>query len=110
MMYGTRSWLHAYGIGHNIFSVALCICFGAFLYRSARPVSLYFLFCAVLFLIETHFANYLRTVSEGDGSVFFIEHSQDHKMILWQTRAAIVMAAVFFVYLIRTKARVATKC
>lgn len=105
MMYISKNWLHIYGIGHDIFSVAICVIFSISLVSIHRTIALYFLFCSFLFAVETLFALYLRSVSKGDGSVFFLEAAPEHNTVLWLTRFAVMVSIAVFCYLVRRNSR-----
>ena len=82
MMYVTKNWLHVYGIGHDIASIALCIVLLVLSMKNVKPaavwVSIYFGFSSILFITEAIFANYLRRVTDADGTVFFLPSGQIH--------------------------------
>jgi len=101
MMYITDSWLHIYGIGHDLFSACLCVCIAWQLRHNARWLALYFFTCSVLFLFETWFADYLRRASDGDGSVFFLGPDQAHSTILSVTGIVVSLAVIAGVLLTR---------
>lgn len=105
MMYITKSWLHAYGIAHSAFSVVLCTIGAMVIYRPQRQISLFLIYCSVLFVIEIYFAQYLRVVSRGDGNVFFLESAPEHAQILLLTRLAVIISIAVFLFLIMRQAR-----
>ena len=104
MMYITNNWLHVYGISHNLFSIFLCVVFFVLLFHTDKLVSLFFACCACLFLIETYFAQYLRTVSGANGKVFFLEVSAEHSQVLVLTRIAVGISVVMFFILVSKRA------
>jgi len=100
MMYLTQNWLHAYGIAHNLFSIALCTVIGLYLLRLRTIISWYFVYSAVMFIVETYFAQYLQSVSNADGNVFFLESVAEHSHILWLTQIAVIVSMLVFLTLI----------
>jgi len=105
MMYVSNNWLHAYGIIHDIFSLLLCLFIAQKLLASRQPMVAYFFYCAILFVLETYFALYLRDVSSADGSVFFLESGPEHTLVLWITRMAVLVSTVIFFYLLKRNVR-----
>lgn len=105
LMYVTASWLHAYGIGHDIFSVALSLILLLWLVRNSGKgdalwVKWYLCVSALLFLVESYFALYLRSVTDADGSVFFLPSSPSNTVILATTAAAVLLAWAAIVYIL----------
>lgn len=100
MMYISKNWLHNYGIAHDLFSIGLCGIFALILIRSHRVLAMYFAFCVALFAVEAYFARYLKHVSGGDGSVFFLESNSEHNAILWITWIAVLVSFLVFIFLI----------
>lgn len=107
MMYISNNWLHVYGICHDIFSVILCIFLALTLSEINRKIARYFYFCAGLFIMETGFAYYLKQASGGDGTVFFLEFSPRHSLVLWLTRLTVLASIFMFFHLIRSNQRAA---
>lgn len=110
MMYISNNWLHAYGIAHDIFSIGMCVMIALYLINTDRMPALYFIYCAGLFALETYFAFYLKKVSGGDGSVFFLESSPEHQTVLWLSRIAVIVSIVMFTQLIKRRESAAAKC
>lgn len=109
MMYVTDSWLHIYGIMHNVCSIMLSIGIALWLVKVGRDakevkphllwVVGYFIWSAVLFFIESIFAYYLRMVTSADGSVFFLPASQSHLIMQNVTIFVVVCVWVSVVFL-----------
>lgn len=125
MMYVTQTWLHAYGIGHDIFSLILCSLLAVILVLSlsrkhAIPEhgvltqralvhraqamgwpSHYFIFSAFLFMIEAVFASYLRSVTNANGEIFFLPPDPAHQTMLVVTTVLVVFSWGMIFYLAR---------
>jgi len=108
MMYISKNWLHIYGIGHSMFTAALCFILAWCVFRTHRLTGLYFFYCTCLFVLESWFATYLKSVSDGDGSVFFIDSSPEHNVMLRITSIAVIISVAMLGYLTRNKARATT--
>ena len=102
MMYISGNWLHIYGIGHDIFSIALCLFLTILSAVTIRPAAVwsavYFGFSAILFSAEAVFASYLRQVTSADGTVFFLPSDQNHSLML--TMTVMLVVAIFIVSLL----------
>jgi len=102
MMYISDSWKHSYGIGHDIISFLLCLALAVLVRREEKWISVFFAYCAVLFVSETIFATYLRNVTGADGSVFFLPSSEAHNSIMIATGVVVVVSGIVGYGLIRT--------
>ncbi len=120
MMYVTQTWLHIYGIGHDIFSALLCLAIGLMLMSpgllsvvlrsqvakkqgTTLPGWLhgYFIFSAFLFLMEAVFANYLRNVTGADGKIFFLPMESSHGLMLSITAVVVATTWGVIIYQMR---------
>jgi len=95
------SWHHSYGIGHDLFSAALCLWLSFRVSESSRWLRAYCLSCVALFLVEAVFAAYLRAVTAADGRVFYLPSDQAHLPMMLLTGVAVGFAWVMTISLLR---------
>ncbi|WP_456373945.1 hypothetical protein [Thiolapillus sp.] len=102
MMYLWHNWHPYYGIGHDLFSVMLCLVLATKVRRCIPIISTYFIVMAILFAVETGFAWYmLRHVSTAVGTAYYVPDSPVHLPVLVITAVAVTMTWAYLSYFIR---------
>lgn len=101
MMYVTHNWHPYYGIGHDIFSLALCLWLAHRIHPLARLQRGFFLVAGAMFLVETFFAGYLLMHLYGTGPVYFVADDAAHAPVLTLTWVAVCLLAVYLLALVR---------
>ncbi len=104
MMYVTHNWHPYYGIGHDLFSLALCLWLARRIPHTAPLARLqrgFFLVAAAMFLVETFFAGYLLIHLYSTGPVYFVADDAGHAPVLRLTWAAVFLLVVYLLGLVR---------
>lgn len=102
MMYLWHNWHPYYGIGHDLFSMMLCLFLATKARRHIPIIGTYLLVMAVLFAVETGFAWYmLRHVSTAQGTAYYVPAAPGHQPVLVITAVAVGMTWIYLLYLVR---------
>ncbi len=104
MMYLSHNWHPYYGIGHDLFSLALCL----WLARRIPPTALlarlqrgFFLVAAAMFLVETFFAGYLVIYLYGTDPIYFVADDGAHAPVLRLTWAVVFLLSAYLLGLVK---------
>ncbi len=94
MMYVTVNWHPYYGIGHDLFSVAVLLI--ALLRFQLSPwIKLYHQVLVAMFLLETYFAWYMLHNVIADEPVYYVPQDSQHSFVFDLTWAAVVVLLVY---------------
>ncbi len=104
MMYITHNWHPYYGIGHDLFSLALCLWLAQRVPPTgplARTQRGFFLVASVMFLVETFFASYLLIHLYGTDPIYFVADDGTHAPVLRLTWAVVLLLAAYLLGLVK---------
>jgi hypothetical protein len=99
MMYVSLNWHPYYGIGHDLFSLALLVCLLS-VHRSTssldRLLGSNLWVISAMLLLETGFAWYLLTqVSDGRSAIYFVPADASHATVIWITWGAVLILSCY---------------